>query len=130
MNVDYENEECQMCANFDDFWKRAVPFLHKKIKYAGGELDMGNWTEAGRFKRKIIPITEANTDGITCLTDAGGDIRVSRQDLKYTWDKWDDYRKRKVLRKQIRDDIRTSTFTICTIHYLFDNGICPCNAAI
>lgn len=128
MNVDYENEECKMCVNFEDFWKRATPFLQEKIADAGGELDMGNWTIVGRYKRKIIQIKEASADGITCLTEAGGDIRVSRQDLKYTLTKWDDYINKRVLRKQIRDNIRTSVFTICTIHYLHENGICPCTA--
>lgn len=107
-----------MCTNFDDFWKKAVDILNKKIIVAGGKFEMDNWTVAGRYKRDKIPITKASEDGITCLTEKGENLSVSRNDLKYTYCIWHDYYNKNVLRKQIRDNIRTSVFTICTIHYL------------
>ena len=115
-----------MCTNFDDFWKRAVPFLNKKIteaRDAGGKLEMGNWAVAGRIRRKTIPITKASEAGITCLTKKGKEISASRKDLKYTCAIWDDYLNETVSREQITKATRRSTYTICTIRYLLVHRI-------
>ena len=129
IDADYENEESKMCTNFEDFWNRAVPFLEKKIDDAGGELEMRNWTVAGKPEREIIQITKASASGIICLADDRKEENASLEDLKYTYDIWEDYING-MPRYQIRDQIRTSTYTICTIHYLLVHRICPCDAAI
>ncbi|MEE9444008.1 MAG: hypothetical protein V3V99_15195 [candidate division Zixibacteria bacterium] len=110
-----------MRMNFDDFWNRAVIFLQEKIKDGGGELKMCNWSKDDKIRRETIPMIKASEKEIICLTEKGENYKATRNDLQYTYGVYDDYKKGDVLRGQIREEIHTSTYTICTIHYLEKN---------
>ncbi|MBQ8681088.1 MAG: hypothetical protein IJ530_15255 [Treponema sp.] len=85
-----------------------------------------NWSVAGQIRVRQYRFLEADVSQLRCyLQNPNTDniYTAAEDDFQFLYKHWTDYNAGRITRHELRDMNRTTTYTICIMHYLDENHL-------
>ena len=83
-----------------------------------------NWSVDNKFKVPYYTyLGIVNQKCILLHPETNKEIKISENSFQYLYTNWQQYKKGKILRNELRQHDRFTTYTICIFKYLEDNSI-------